>query len=251
MAMSHSGGPWARPPSGNRNSSPARFWIWIGVVAAGALGIWELSRLFPSSITNTTDQAYFVRYLAILVLIASGIVYGRRFSAKESLRNIAIWIGIAAVLVLGYTYYPQIRELSGEAQSELIPGYPVNTGTGEMTFSKNRDGEFLIIGDANATTVRFLVDTGASDIVLSPDDAQRIGIDTSKLLFDRTYETANGEGQGAAVTLDTLQIGPLKLFNVPVSINRTKMRNSLLGMSFLERMKSFEFRGRKLTLRWR
>jgi aspartyl protease family protein len=248
--MSQPGGPWHRPPAKVPRTRRTRFLIWIGIVGAGGLGIWELSRLFPGSLTDSWDQAYFFRALAVLVLVASGVAYGR-YSLKESARNITIWLGIAAVLLLGYTYYPQIEDAAGNARSELIPGYPVSTSASEMVFSKDRGGEFLVIGDANATTVKFLVDTGASDIVLSPDDAQRIGIDVSKLRFDRTYETANGEGQGAAYTLDSLQIGPLKLFNVPVSINGAKMRNSLLGMSFLERMKSFEFRGRKLYLRWR
>lgn len=247
--MSQSGGPWHRPQA--QDSSRYRRLIWIALVCAGAAGLWELSRLFPDAITNSMDQAYFIRMLAVLALVASGVVFGRRFSFRESVRNIAIWMGIAAVLVLGYTYYPQIEDAASNARSELIPGYPVNVNANEMVFSKDRDGDFLIIGSANATPVKFLVDTGASDIVLSPQDAQRAGIDTSRLAFDRTYETANGEGRGAAATLDTLQIGDMKLFNVPVSVNRAKMRTSLLGMAFLSRMKSFEFRDRKLILRWR
>jgi len=120
-----------------------------------------------------------------------------------------------------------------------------------MVFAQDRGGDFLVIGSANETPVKFLVDTGASDIVLSPSDAERAGIDIARLKFDRTFETANGEGRGAAFTLDELQIGNMKLFNVPVSVNRATMQTSLLGMAFLSRMKSFEFRGRKLTLRWR
>jgi aspartyl protease family protein len=247
--MSQSGGPWHRPQ--DQGASRYRVLIWIALVGAGAVGLWEMSRLFPDAITDSMDEAYFVRMLAVLVLVASGVVFSRRFSFRESARNIAIWMGIAAVLVLGYTYYPQLQDVADNARSELIPGYPVNISANEMVFSKDRNGDFLIIGSANTAQVKFLADTGASDIVLSPEDAQRAGIDTSKLSFDRTYETANGEGRGAAAMLDTLQIGDMKLFDVPVSINRAKMRTSLLGMAFLSRMKSFEFRDRKLTLRWR
>jgi aspartyl protease family protein len=228
-----------------------RFLIGIALVAAILLGVWELSRLFPNSIGDSMSEAYFTRALLILILVASGVISSRRFGLKESARNIAIWIGIAAVLLIGYSYYPDIEEVLGNVRAELVPGYPVNTTAGEMAFAKDRNGDFLIIGAANGEPVKFLVDTGASDIVLSPDDARRIGIDTSNLAFDRTYETANGEGRGAAYTLDELQIGDMKLFNVPVSINRAKMHNSLLGMTFLSRMKSFEFREHKLYLRWR
>jgi len=248
--MSQSQGPWHQPepePVTHRY----RFLIWIALVAAGWFGLWELSQLFPDSHPDSMDQGYFIRNVAILTLVASGVVYGNRFKFKESVRNIAIWTGIFAIILLGYVYYPQVQDALGNARSELVPGYPVSTGKGEMVFSQDRDGEFLIIGKANGTTVKFLVDTGASEIVLTPDDAARIGIDTSRLKFDRTYETANGEGRGAAYTLDSLQVGERTLFNVPVSVNRAGMRNSLLGMAFLSRMKSFEFRGRRLYLRWR
>lgn len=248
--MSQSQGPWHQPepePATHRY----RFLIWIALVAAGWFGLWELSEMFPDSRPDSMDQGYFFRNVAILTLVASGVVYGNRFRFKESVRNIAIWMGVFAVILLGYTYYPQVQDALGNARSELVPGYPVNTGKGEMVFTKDRNDEFVVIGSANGTQVKFLVDTGASEIVLSPEDATRIGIDASRLKFDRTYETANGEGRGAASTLDTLRVGDMKLFNVPVSVNRTGMRNSLLGMAFLSRMKSFEFRGRRLYLRWR
>jgi aspartyl protease family protein len=249
--MSQSQGPWHSPPPDQPKAPRYRFLIWIALVAAGWFGLWELAKMFPDSHPDSMDQGYFVRNVAILALVASGVVYGNRFRFKESVRNIAIWMGVFAVILLGYAYYPQIEDAIGNARSELVPGYPVNTGKGEMVFSKDRNDEFLVIGSANGTSVKFLVDTGASEIVLSPEDAARIGIDTSRLVFDRTTETANGVGHGAASMLDTLQVGDMKLFNVPVSVNRTGMRNSLLGMAFLSRMKSFEFRGRNLYLRWR
>ena len=249
--MSQTGGPWHKPPAGRTNRSGSRFLIWLALIAAGALAIWELNRLFPDSLSDTGDQAYLVKLCAILVLLASGIAYGRRVDVKETVRNVALWAGIAAVLVFAYVSFPQIQNTFNNVRSELTPGYPVSTNASEMVFSKDRDGDFLIVGDANGTKVKFLVDTGASDIVLSPSDAQRIGIDTSKLSFDRRYGTANGEGRGAPFTLDALRIGSVEFRDVQVAINGTAMPTSLLGMAFLDRMKSFEFRGRKLYLRWR
>lgn len=249
--MSQTNGPWHQPEPNEPPCHRYRFLIRIAVVAAGWFGLWELSEMFPDSHRDSMEQGYFIRNIAILTLVASGVVYGNRFRFKETVRNIAIWMGVFAVILLGYAYYPQIQDALGNARSELVPGYPVETGKGEMVFSQDRDGEFLVIGKANGTTVKFLVDTGAGEIVLTLEDATRIGIDASRLKFDRTYETANGEGRGAAYTLDTLQVGDRTLFNVPVSVNRASMRNSLLGMAFLSRMKSFEFRGRRLYLRWR
>ncbi len=242
-------GPWRRAPEPQPRDG--RFFLWLALIVAGALAIWELWRLFPGALSTTTDQVYLVRLCVILALIASGIVYSRRFTARETFRNIAIWAGVVAVLVFGYTFYQQFRDAALDARSALVPGYPTETGPGRVVLSENSDGDFTAIGAVNGATVAFMVDTGASDIVLSPSDAERAGIDLSSLRFNRMYETANGEGRGAPYVVQRLEIGPIKLFNVPVSINQAKMRNSLLGMTFLKRMKSFEMKGRKLTLRWR
>jgi len=248
VSMPDTKGPWHKPPA---DRSSTRRFIALALIVGGALAIWELWRLFPGALADTTDQARLVQYSIMLAAVASGVVYSRRFTTRETFRNIAIWAGIAIVLVLGYSFYDRIKDAAGDARTALVPSYPAEVDANTMVFSENRDGDFAVIGSVNGQKVEFMVDTGASDIVLSPDDAQRAGIDVSSLHFIRGFETANGIGSGAPVTLNTLEIGPVKLFNLPVSVNGTKMRNSLLGMAFLKRMKSFEMKGQKLYLRWR
>jgi len=242
--MADGSGPWGNKGGGGREPSGRRPLIWLALVIGGALGLWQLWRLFPGALADPADQAYFVQLCVMLILIASAVACSRRVSAYEAMRNIAIWLGILAVLGFSYVFYQQMR-------SELVPGYPTAAGPNVMVFTENRDGDFSVIGAVNGTAVEFMVDTGASDIVLSPDDARRIGIDVDALQFTSRYETANGEGRGASYIVDRLQVGPVTMLNVPVAINGAKMRNSLLGMTFLRRMKSFEMKGRKLYLRWR
>lgn len=249
--MADDNGPWGAPRRGEPGHSGTRFYIAIALIVAGAIGIAELWRLFPGALSEAGDQGYFLQMAMLAVLVGSGIVYSRRFNASEVVRNLAIWAGIGAVLVFGYTYYHQIRETASGIGSELVPGYAANVDANTIALTENEDGDFSVHGTVNGKAVEFMIDTGASDIVLSPADAERIGIDMSALNFNRRYETANGEGRGARHMLDQLQIGPVKLFDVPVSINAAKMHSSLLGMAFLRRMKSFEMKGRKLYLRWR
>jgi aspartyl protease family protein len=116
--------------------------------------------------------------------------------------------------------------------------------------SESPGGHYLVYGRINDTPVAFLVDTGASDIVLSPADAKRIGVDFSTLAFDHVYETANGQGRGAPYRVSTLQVGGVVLHDVPVSINQAPMQTSLLGVAFLRRLKSFGFGDHKMVLRW-
>ncbi|MBT3978500.1 MAG: TIGR02281 family clan AA aspartic protease [Rhodospirillaceae bacterium] len=105
------------------------------------------------------------------------------------------------------------------------------------------------MGSANGARVRFMIDTGASDIVLSPADARAIGIDPATLRYTRVYQTANGLGRGASYRLETLAIGPIEFRDVAVSINQAEMNVSLLGMAFLDRLSTFEISGRRMTLR--
>jgi aspartyl protease family protein len=117
--------------------------------------------------------------------------------------------------------------------------------------SESEGGNFYVFGTVNGTPIRFLIDTGASDIVLSPSDARLIGIPTENLDYSRIYGTANGVGHGAMATVSRLTVGPISFSDVPVSINQAPMDSSLLGMTFLRRLKSFSIRNHRLYLRWR
>jgi aspartyl protease family protein len=105
------------------------------------------------------------------------------------------------------------------------------------------------MGQVNGQIVRFLVDTGASETVLSPADAKRIGVETSALRFDQPADTANGVGYGASFIADSLAVGTIRFASVPMLINQAPMSSSLLGMSFLKRLESFKVSGRKLYLK--
>jgi aspartyl protease family protein len=110
-------------------------------------------------------------------------------------------------------------------------------------------GHFTVTATVNGRPVDFLIDTGASDIVLSPADARRIGYDPDRLSFTRQYYTANGIGRGAPVRLDSLAIGPIAYDGLTASVNEAPMSESLLGMSFLRRLDSYEVRRDVMILR--
>ncbi len=93
-----------------------------------------------------------------------------------------------------------------------------------------------------------MVDTGATDIVLTPSDARRIGIDPANLEFDQFAETANGTVRGAAIRLDSLVIGPIGMGGLPATVNGADMSESLLGMEFLNRLHGWRVENGVLTL---
>ena len=102
----------------------------------------------------------------------------------------------------------------------------------------------------NGTPITFMVDTGASSIYLTPDDAARLGWTPPRLTYSERYSTASGVVHAAPVTLRSLRVGQLELYDLPASVGQQPSSVSLLGMSFLKRFASYEVRGGRLILSW-
>jgi aspartyl protease family protein len=216
------------------------------LVACVGLVIW-LSRLFPNQVSGDdwTSPAINGGFAAMIgaSLLSRGLKLG------QTVRYLAIWGVIAGVLGLGFVYRQDGLDAFYRVRSALLPAYATQTGPNTVVLSESQGGGYQVVGQVNGQPVTFVVDTGASDVVLSPADARRLGIDPAGLNFNRHYETANGAGLGADWRADSLSIGPIRLADVPVSINQAPMSRSLLGMTFLRRLQSFEFKGDQLVLR--
>jgi aspartyl protease family protein len=250
-------GPWGSlepappPPPPRRWRQDRRVRLAIGLAVAGliGLGVWGLTRLFPGQLMSGDDWSTISFRIGFIVLVSLSL-FSRRLRLGEVVRYIAIWAAVFGVLAIGYAYRGEIIETGLRVRSELLPGYATPTGPHEVVLSQDSGGGYSVIGEADGKPVRFAVDTGASDIVLTPADAARLGVDLSRLDYARHFETANGVGDGAAYSLSSLVVGPIRLTDVPVSINRAPMSTSLLGMAFLKRMQSFEVKDGRLYLRW-
>ena len=105
---------------------------------------------------------------------------------------------------------------------------------------KAGDGHFWANAVVNQKAVRFLVDTGATVVVLTPADAQRLGFDQNSLDFNQKVVTANGQTFAAAVTLTTVGVGTSTIHNVDALVVKDGLSTSLLGMSYLGRLSRFE-----------
>jgi len=241
--------PLRKTPRQKRNGIPVGIWVFLALLLTAGISLWFLNDYFPGSLSSEGDQMSFVHGVTLLALISSGLLATRRVNFGETVRSISIWIGVAAALVLGYSFQDEIKTAGTRVLSELLPARPVVSPEGVVTLIKGNDGHFHASGLANGTPVRFLVDTGATGISLSPDDARRIGVDLETLEYTLVFETANGKGRGARWRLDSLSIGPIEFRDVAVSINKEDVNSSLLGMSFLGRLSSFEVSGREMTLR--
>lgn len=237
--------PWGQAPEPPK----PRWLLWLAALLVLVVLLILLSRAFPGGETQLTSPDL-IQTVAVLALVSSSLLFVRQFKIKETVRNILMWVGVGGVLLIGFSFQEELFALGRRLRADLIPGTPVQTSANEMVISASEGGGFHVYGKVNGVLMRFLIDTGASSIVLSPADAKRLGLDLATLDFNRPYETANGIGYGASAEVDELTVGHIRLTHVPVSINGAPMSSSLLGMTFLNRMKSFSITGRKLVLRY-
>lgn len=242
-------GPWGQPALPPPKAPRLGLYLWLGVMAVAGLLLFGLRRWFPDRDAPLGDPGV-VQTLGFLFLASSSLLFVRQFNLKRTVRNLLLWLAAGGVLLIGFSFQNELGDLALRLRGMLIPAYGVQTGAREMTISEGEDGHYHVYGLVNGTRVGFLIDTGASDIVLDPSDAKRLGFDLGALTFDRPYGSANGIGHGAAVEVDTLSVGDFHLSHVPVAINGAEMGSSLLGMTFLKRLKSYSFSGGKLILRW-
>lgn len=134
------------------------------------------------------------------------------------------------------------RQAKRKPQIQSVTTAPQTTSTGgKVRIPKNpRDGQFWTDGQVNNRSVKFLIDTGASAIALTPEDARRSGINPRRLDYDIRINTANGEGRAASVTLDSVRIGNIRVKNVEAMVVEDGLSVSLLGMTYLGQIEKIE-----------
>jgi aspartyl protease family protein len=161
-------------------------------------------------------------------------------------RSLLILLVLGAVA--GYAYRFELQGVAQHVLGALMPYRGEQVGAGSISFAAWADGEFRIDALVNGTPVRFIVDTGASEVVLTPRDAERLGYDLNDLDFSNVSMTANGPVGGAPIVLSEIAIGPIRMDDVAAAVNGAPMVYSLLGINFLNRLKSYEEQDGMLTL---
>jgi len=189
------------------------------------------------------DNAHLL-YLALLGLfLVLGMFSTFRSRFVASMQQAAIWGLIFCGLIIVYSFRDVIER-------ELYPGTAILVNGDQIELARARDGHFYAILEINGNDVEFIVDTGASNVVLTQEDARRIGFDPEDLNYLGRANTANGVVRTATVRLETVSFGGTVVNNVKAAVNNGPMFSSLLGMSYLSRFSRIEIEGSKLRLVW-
>lgn len=226
-------------------------WTWAALFLLGvaALVLFLFNR-FPGALESEDSQMRLVHSLLLLGLVGGSVALGWRGRAGVALKQALAWVAIGLVLVIGYSYRDVFSDMGKRVQSELVPSAAVEREPGTAYLSRDLTGHFHADALVNGTHVRFLVDTGASDVALTAADARRLGIDPLSLAYNTPYQTANGTIHAARVVLGEVSVGGVTLRDVRASVFQGDgLGVSLLGMSFLGQLTVYEMRGERLVLR--
>ena len=185
----------------------------------------------------------------VAMLVGIGIAWHYRASIGWMAATVAVWTIIAGIFITVY-----VQQMAGTPQ-EAAPAPSSEQQTpavatpapasaepdaSSLRIFPDGNGNYRVQGLVNGATVQFLVDTGATNVLLTPADARRAGIDPDQLQYRQMFQTPNGQVKGADIVIYQLAVGPIRLVNIPGAVLRTDIDTSLLGVSFLSRLSGYE-----------
>ncbi len=229
-------------------------WIALFILALGAILLVSNDSGFIAGLDSTTFGTLAL-LAALLVYLGGGLIGSYGGGARSMVRDAVTWLTLGLGLVTIYAYKNELMPIAARVVGELVPGTAMTIeesagGLTEVRLRRRLDGHFTANVEIDGTPISMIVDTGATSIVLRPEDAKKAGIDVDALTFRVPVLTANGRTMAARVRLERVGIGPLDRQNVEGLVAQPgSLTQSLLGMSFLSRLRSYEFSGDFLTLR--
>ena len=212
---------------------------------------------------DTVDIAAVIAAVGLLIFLAGPALGRPSGRASALIRDLGIWGGIALVVFTVVYVRSDLAEFLARPSakpenvsvSTLRSPIQVTDAEGAARGKRalrvrRKDGRgFVTNTRVNGVNLTMLIDTGATFIVLRNEDAARVGVNVRKLDYDVPLTTAGGETLAASVRLGTLFAGPVGLRNVEALVVRPgALKSSLLGMSFLSRLRNYRIQGEFFTL---
>ena len=186
--------------------------------------------------------------IALLVFLTAAVLTMFRERFTQAITAALLWVVVGLLLVIGYSYRYELTEVADRVTAELVPGHVISHGR-TVEVARTSTGDFAIAAQVNGARVHMVLDTGASSVVLTQDDAKAAGLPLDLLNYTVSIDTANGRTHAAPVTLDHIAIGSLEEKSVAALVVQPgQLETSLLGMSFLNRLQSWQVNGDRLVL---
>ncbi len=223
--------------------------IWLlGLMGGVIVLVLFLNLLFPGSLGTTNAKVQLTYGILLIILLTSSMAVASHTQLKSVVKSALAWIAIGLALITLYTYQDGFKALAQNMLMVIDPAQP-RIEKGAVTIRENADGHFTAAAVVNGARVRFLVDTGASEVVLTKVDARHAGINVDNLDYTLPVSTANGVTMVASVRLRSIRVGSITVKDVRAEVAGNGLDYSLLGMSYLRRLSSYEVSHRTLILK--
>ncbi|MGX9353875.1 retropepsin-like aspartic protease family protein [Roseobacteraceae bacterium S113] len=180
-----------------------------------------------------TDTGNLIYLVVLLGAVVFWFIASNRESMGKILQQSLLWGLIFLGVIAAYGLWDDIR-------GTVLPQQAVFEEEGRIELPRMPDGHYYLTAEVNGAQTRFVVDTGATSVVLTQDAARAAGLDPSELAFTSIARTANGSVRTAPVVLDSLNVGAVEARGVRAVVNEGDMPESLLGMSYLQRFDRIE-----------
>ncbi|MEB8389184.1 TIGR02281 family clan AA aspartic protease [Rhodobacteraceae bacterium KMM 6894] len=187
------------------------------------------------------DTAQLMYLIVLGGAVLAWFIAASRNSLGKSMQHATLWGLIFVGVIASIGLWDDIRQTVRPFQTVFADG-------GVIELPRAPDGHYYLTAEVNGTALRFVVDTGASDIVLSRDDAIAVGLDLTTLSFHGQANTANGIVRTAPVRLETVALGGITDRDVRAVVNEGDLFESLLGMRYLQRFSSIRIENGTLVL---
>lgn len=227
--------------------------VFILALIGAALAVLIFNHETGFSFGLPNDDLASLVYLGLIGAVVGAGVVGAHRNIGEMVRNLLIWVVMILGLATGWLYQDQARDMVLRVAGGLAPGRPVTVSDEKgqaVLIRKSLNGHFQAAGEVNGQPVDFLIDTGATSIALSHDDALRIGFTDADLNYTLIINTANGQARAAPVRLDTVTVGSVVRRGLRAMVAEPdRLDQSLLGMNFISSLTAFEMRRDEVILR--
>lgn len=224
---------------------------WILAAFAAAIGvalIVLLVQLASRAIVDRERQMDFVYLVILLAAMSGGFLLRLRRAPGTTLGQIGLWVVIFAGLMTLYSFRGDFAAIGDRFRETVSPLAGRAESGGGISFPADADGHYRLQATIDGIETLFLVDTGATGIVLSPAAAKALGYDLETLPFGGMMRSANGLVRVAPIRIAELRIGSIAMRDLPAAVNSAPMPVSLLGMEFLSRLKSWRAEQGRLIL---
>jgi aspartyl protease family protein len=199
---------------------------------------------------SINEKMQSLQIIVLLIVVIASFLYRKKYNKNENFKNIIIWLMIVSLILILYSFKNEGKEVFNRVYYELSPSVP-KIEDRQIIITKSNDGHFYMNTQIRESNIRFMIDTGASAIVLSQNDATKIGIDILNLSYTARFNTANGVIRAAPIVIRELIISDDIFFrDLNAYVSEGNDNTSLLGMTFLSNFNNYSFEKDKLYLKY-